>query len=131
MSRDERHGYDERGRPGRSHRRWRNHIKAMRDRARRLEDREAAEAGLHGSDCGEALAGATVDPGWRTPTVLAIARHIRSSRDGSALPVLADALEEAGCGDQNILTHCRDDTGRATGCWIVNLLLKGTRRAGS
>jgi len=131
MSRDQRNGYDERGRPGRSHRRWRGHIKAMRDRVRRKEDREAAEAGLHGSDCGEAPADTVIHPAWRTPTVLAIARHIRSSRDGSALPVLADALEEAGCPDETLLAHCRDDTGHGAGCWIVNLLLKGTRRGGA
>jgi hypothetical protein len=113
-----------------SHRSRRNFHKPWAHRAHR-EDRLAIEEELRGHDCGEGPSDAVVDPRWRTPTVLAIARHIRSSRDGSALPVLADALEEAGCGDENLLTHCRDGSGHATGCWLVTLLLKGTRRGGS
>jgi hypothetical protein len=39
------------------------------------------------------------------------------------LPLLADALEEAGCADADILAHCRSGGGHLRGCWVVDLLL--------
>jgi hypothetical protein len=54
---------------------------------------------------------------WRGGTVPALARHIYDERDWSALPVLADVLEEAGCGDADILGHCRGDGGACRGCY--------------
>ena len=39
------------------------------------------------------------------------------------LPILADALEEAGCDDEDILGHCRSDGEHVRGCWAVDLLL--------
>ena len=39
------------------------------------------------------------------------------------MPVLADALEEAGCQDAIILNHCREPGGHVRGCWVVDLLL--------
>jgi hypothetical protein len=44
---------------------------------------------------------------WRTDTVIAIARTMYASRDFSAMPILADALQDAGCDGDDILTHCR------------------------
>jgi len=61
---------------------------------------------------------------WRTPTAVAIARGMYESRDFSAMPVLADALEEAGCPEPTVLGHCRDPKGlHARGCWVVDLVL--------
>lgn len=62
-------------------------------------------------------------PQWRTPDVLAIAQGILARNDFSALPLLADALEEAGCTDEAILTHCRTVTGHDRTCWAVELAL--------
>jgi hypothetical protein len=43
--------------------------------------------------------------------------------DNTRLAVLADALEEAGCQNQDILAHCRQPGGHVRGCWVVDLLL--------
>jgi hypothetical protein len=39
------------------------------------------------------------------------------------MPILADALEEAGCDNRDILAHCRQPTEHVRGCWVVDLLL--------
>jgi hypothetical protein len=64
-----------------------------------------------------------LDPEWRTPTVLAIARRAHEDRDFAGLPVLADALEDAGCTDQRILTHCRRPSEHVRGCWVLGAVL--------
>jgi hypothetical protein len=64
-----------------------------------------------------------VAPAWRTPTVLAVARRAYDRRDFAALPILADALEEAGCDDDALLGHLRGPGGHVRGCWAVDLLL--------
>lgn len=60
---------------------------------------------------------------WRENTVGRMARVIYRKRCFRNLPILADALEEAGCGDDIILTHCRAPVDHARGCWVVDLLL--------
>jgi hypothetical protein len=44
-------------------------------------------------------------------------------RDFSAMPILADALQDAGCEDADILDHCRGDRMHVRGCWVVDLVL--------
>jgi hypothetical protein len=61
--------------------------------------------------------------GWRTPVVLALAQAIYDERRFVELPVLADALEEAGCMDPAILGHCRGPGPHVRGCWLVDQLL--------
>jgi hypothetical protein len=46
--------------------------------------------------------------------------------NSQGLAVLADALEEAGCQDQEILSHCRSGGEHVRGCWVVDLLLGKT-----
>jgi hypothetical protein len=65
----------------------------------------------------------SIDPGWRTETVVALAQGIYQDRAFDRLPVLADSLEEAGCDHSDILTHCRGEGPHARGCWVVDLLL--------
>jgi hypothetical protein len=66
----------------------------------------------------------TFDPSWRTETVVLIARGMYESRDFSAMPILADALQDAGCENVDILTHCRDSSlTHVRGCWVVDLVL--------
>jgi hypothetical protein len=48
-----------------------------------------------------------VRPDWLTPTVVALAREVDASGDFSAVPVLADALQDAGCDDEVLLGRCR------------------------
>jgi hypothetical protein len=62
-------------------------------------------------------------PGWRTPTTRGVALRMYDSRDFSAVPILADALEDAGCDDADILAHCRGSGPHVRGCWVVDLVL--------
>ncbi|MBA4188861.1 MAG: hypothetical protein C0467_12760 [Planctomycetaceae bacterium] len=63
-------------------------------------------------------------PEWRTSTAVAIAQQMYESRDFSAMPILADALQDAGCDDADILDHCRDEKGtHVRGCWVVDLVM--------
>jgi hypothetical protein len=69
---------------------------------------------------------AAVDPAWlawQGGTVVRLAEAIYEERHFADLPVLADALEEAGCSDQEILGHCRGPGPHAKGCWLIDLLL--------
>ena len=66
----------------------------------------------------------TFSPSWRTDTAVALARQMYDSRDFGAMPILADALQDAGCGSEDVLGHCRDATAPHTrGCWVVDLVL--------
>ena len=63
----------------------------------------------------------TIDSCWLASTVLALANGIYESRDFSAMPILADALQDAGCDNDDILNHCRDPKQvhvRGAGWWI-------------
>jgi hypothetical protein len=67
------------------------------------------------------------DPGWRTSTAEALAEAIHAERAFDRMPILADALEEAGCDDPDILAHCREPDGvHVRGCWVVELVLGQT-----
>jgi hypothetical protein len=63
-------------------------------------------------------------PKWLTPKVVALAGGIDAERAFDRMPVLADALEEAGCAEAEILQHCRGTDPHARGCWVVDPLLK-------
>jgi hypothetical protein len=63
------------------------------------------------------------DPAWLTSTVVALATGIYESRDFGAMPVLADALQDAGCDNADILDHCRGPGPHVRGCWVVDMLL--------
>jgi len=65
-------------------------------------------------------------PDWRTDTALTLARQMYESRDFSAMPILADALQDAGCDNEDILNHCRGSGPHVRGCWVVDLLLGKT-----
>lgn len=63
-------------------------------------------------------------PAWRTATAVELARRMYETRDFSLLPVLGDALQDAGCADGAILAHCLDATRpHVRGCWVVDLVL--------
>ena len=64
------------------------------------------------------------DPAWRTDTAVAIARQMYDAREFGAMPILADALQDAGCEDEQILNHCRDaNSVHVRGCWVCDLVL--------
>jgi hypothetical protein len=62
-------------------------------------------------------------PEWRTPTVLDLASQMYQSRDFSAMPILADALQDAGCDSEEILSHSLGEGPHVRGCWVVDLIL--------
>lgn len=63
-------------------------------------------------------------PDWRTSTVVALARQMDDAGDFSAVPILADALQDAGCDDDVMLTRCRAESGvHCRGNWVVDLVL--------
>jgi hypothetical protein len=71
------------------------------------------------------------NPAWRTPTVQSLATAAYEERslpagtlDADRLAVLADALEEAGCDNDDILAHLRGPGPHVRGCWVVDLLLE-------
>jgi hypothetical protein len=60
---------------------------------------------------------------WRDGTIPKLAEAIYDERAFDRLPILADALEDAGCTNEDILTHCRQPGEHVRGCWVVDLLL--------
>ena len=63
------------------------------------------------------------DPGWRTRNVLDLARTIYEDRCFERMPILADALQDAGCEDDEILDHCRSPREHVRGCWVLDAVL--------
>ena len=61
--------------------------------------------------------------GFDDETVVQVARRIQTCGAFDGLPVLADALEEAGCSDAAVLAHCRECGPHAGRCWVVDLVL--------
>jgi hypothetical protein len=60
---------------------------------------------------------------WKDSTIVTLAQGIYAERAFDRLPILADALEEAGCTNADILAHCRRPGAHVRGCWAVDLLL--------
>jgi hypothetical protein len=93
----------------------------------------AARAGEWRQQCdlmrcifGNSFATVAINPSWLSwndATVPKIAQSIYDARRFADLPILADALEDAGCDDRPILDHCRSGGEHVRGCWVVDLLL--------
>jgi hypothetical protein len=67
----------------------------------------------------------TLDPGillWNDRAVQQLAQVIYAERHFEDMPILADALEDAGCTDAELLGHLRGPGPHARGCWVVDLL---------
>jgi hypothetical protein len=67
---------------------------------------------------------------WSRGAVRRLAESVYEERslpdgtlDRTRLAVLADALEEAGCDNEEILSHCRSPSNHVRGCWLIDLLL--------
>jgi hypothetical protein len=68
----------------------------------------------------------TINPtwlAWNDGTVRKIAQSIYDERAFDRMPILADALTDAGCDHADLLNHCRDEGPHVKGCWVVDLLL--------
>jgi len=91
--------------------------------AQRRTERNA-QCGLIRDIFGNPFRPVEFDPAWRSDTAMSLAKHMYESRDFSAMPILADALQDAGCDNADILTHCRDESlTHVRGCWVVDLVL--------
>jgi hypothetical protein len=65
----------------------------------------------------------SIDPGWLTSNVIGLAQGIYEDRAFDLLSILADALEEAGWDNPDILAHCRQPGEHVRGCWALDLIL--------
>ena len=65
----------------------------------------------------------TLDPRWLSSTVLDLARTIYEERLYERMPILADALMDAGCDGEEIINHCQESGPHVRGCWVVDLIL--------
>jgi hypothetical protein len=96
---------------------------AGRDEKEDFEAEKKAECNLIRCVFGNPFRPVAFDPSWRTRTATTIAQVIYDERDFSTLPVLADALEDAGCEHADVLSHCRQPGEHVRGCWVVDLVL--------
>jgi hypothetical protein len=81
------------------------------------------QAGLARCIFGNPFRPAVFNPAWRTETVVSLARQTYESREFEVMPILGDALQDAGCEDEDILNHCRGPGPHVRGCWVVDLVL--------
>jgi hypothetical protein len=61
---------------------------------------------------------------WGDRAVIRLARDIYDEQAFDHMPMLADALEDASCGDKDILRHCRTEGPHFRGCWVLELILE-------
>jgi hypothetical protein len=66
---------------------------------------------------------APFDSRWRTETAVLLARGIIKDVAFDRTPILADALEDAGCDDLLLLRHCRECGEHTTRCWVLGAVL--------
>jgi hypothetical protein len=65
----------------------------------------------------------TLDPRWLTSTVIDLATAIYEGNAFDRMPILADALMDAGCDNKSIFQHCRSER-HTRGCWVINAILE-------
>ena len=75
---------------------------------------------------GNSFRSLVADVSWITSSVDSLAESIYTDRAFDRLPILADALEAAGCTNADILGHCRGPGPHVRGCWVVDLILGKT-----
>jgi hypothetical protein len=93
----------------------------------------AAQAALLRDVYGNPFRTTTVDPrwlSWNDGTVQRLAQSVYDNRqlpsglfENSMLAILADALEDAGCDNPDVISHLRAGGEHVRGCWVVDLLL--------
>ena len=60
---------------------------------------------------------------WENRTIVLLARGIYDDRAFDRMPILGDALEEAGCPYEAVLEHCRSEGEHLRGCWVLDSVL--------
>jgi hypothetical protein len=81
------------------------------------------QAGIVRDIFGNPFRPVTVDPSWLTADVRLLAAGIYEEKAFDRMPILADALQDAGCTNDDILSHCRSEGPHVRGCWVVDLVL--------
>jgi hypothetical protein len=118
------HGSVESLRMAMAHARW---VLAANGRGRHFGEPLAAEgavqADLLRDIFGNPFRHVALSPEWLTSDVLALATGIYEERAFDRMPILADALMDAGCDNDDILNHCRQPSEHIRGCWVVDLML--------
>jgi hypothetical protein len=89
----------------------------------RFRQEAAAQANSLRDIFGNPFRPVSADPAWLTSAVVELAGGIYAERAFDRLPILADALQDGGCENAEILAHCRGDGPHVRGCWAVDLLL--------
>jgi hypothetical protein len=87
----------------------------------------AAQVALIRDIFGNPFRPVTAEPAWlrwHDGTVPRIARGIYDDYRFADMPILHDALLDAGCDDEDVLAHCRTPDGHVRGCWVIDLLLE-------
>src|SRR5207248_8297476 len=64
------------------------------------------------------------DSRWRTSDVMGLARAIYDERAFERMPILADALMDAGCEHEAIIGHCRGNERHVRGCWVLDMIME-------
>jgi len=98
----------------------------FRDRGGSLPARDSeksAQAELLREIVGNPFRPSHFSPRWRTANTVDLARTIYQEKAFDRMPILADALMDAGCADECILDHCRSPESHVRGCWVVDLIL--------
>ncbi len=95
----------------------------IRERGGTLADEPFAQCALIRDIFGNPFRPVAIEPAWQTEAVVGIARGIYEDRAFERMPILADALQDAGCENADILTHCREPGVHVRGCWVVDLVL--------
>ena len=99
---------------------------ALAEQGRQSDERESA---LRLEFCeqfrcvaGNPFRPAYLRPEWRSEHVVAIAEAVERTGDYAVMPILADALEDAGCDCDALLEHCRGPGPHVRGCWAIDLI---------
>lgn len=95
-------------------------------RARVMEAEKVAQANLLREFAGNPFHTPQLPEGWESwddGMIRTMTERIDRENDFLAVPVLGDALEDAGCTDAAILAHCRQIGQHQHGCWVLELLL--------
>jgi hypothetical protein len=90
---------------------------------RQREEARRDHLGLLRDIFGDPFRRVTPDPSWLTSTALTLAEGIYAEPAFEGLPILADAIQDAGCDNADVLDHCRGSGPHVRRCWVVDLVL--------
>ena len=61
---------------------------------------------------------------WRSQNLTDLANTMYQTEDSRAMPILGDALMDAGCDNEEVVSHCRSNGLHVRGCWVLDLILE-------